>query len=238
MAEEVAQSTESAKKGEDEEDEAPEEPEEPEDDVDEDEDEDEDDEDGGKKSKKGKKGKKAKKGGSKGGMAAMAAIVKKLGAMWASAQAEEKATFEAEAAKQKENYAAAMKAWYESDSYKSFAAEVDEWQQTEEAKTTKKPGKSFRAWRRKKLQGKRLAQRQADRERAKAEKMAAKLKAKAEKPGKKAKAEHFPALLCFDGSLWPMIDPMILRSTNMHCIYVHACQCFQLSWDLDLNDET
>ncbi|CAK9056563.1 Poly [ADP-ribose] polymerase 1 (PARP-1) (ADP-ribosyltransferase diphtheria toxin-like 1) (ARTD1) (DNA ADP-ribosyltransferase PARP1) (NAD(+) ADP-ribosyltransferase 1) (ADPRT 1) (Poly[ADP-ribose] synthase 1) (Protein poly-ADP-ribosyltransferase PARP1) [Durusdinium trenchii] len=191
VAEEVAQSTESAKKGEDEEDEAPEEPEEPEDDVDEDEDEDEDDEDGGKKSKKGKKGKKAKKGGSKGGMAAMAAIVKKLGAMWASAQAEEKATFEAEAAKQKENYAAAMKAWYESDSYKSFAAEVDEWQQTEEAKTTKKPGKSFRAWRRKKLQGKRLAQRQADRERAKAEKMAAKLKAKAEKggkPGKKAKA--------------------------------------------------
>lgn len=57
--------------------------EEPEDDEDE-------DEEGSKKKSKG------------GGMAANAAIVKKLGAMWAAASADEKATFEAQVAKQKE----------------------------------------------------------------------------------------------------------------------------------------
>ena len=53
----------------------------------------EDDEDEDEGSKKKSKG---------GGMAANAAIVKKLGAMWAAASADEKATFEAQVAKQKE----------------------------------------------------------------------------------------------------------------------------------------
>ena len=86
-----------------------------------------------------------------------------------------------------------MKAWYESENFKTFAAEVDEWQASDEAKDTKAPLKSFRQWRRKKLQGKRQQQKLADRERAKAEKMAAKMKAKADKsakPGKKGKARN------------------------------------------------
>ena len=73
----------------DEEMEDPEEPEEPEDEEDE-------DEEGGKK--KGKGG----KGGKGGGMAANAAIIKKLGAMWATASAEEKPKFEERVAKEKE----------------------------------------------------------------------------------------------------------------------------------------
>lgn len=89
-------------------------------------------------------------------------------------------------------YAAEMKAWYESEGFKAFAAEVDEWEAQEKEGKVKSPLKSFRAWRRKKLQGKRQQQKLADRERAKAEKMAAKMKAKADKsaakPGKKGKA--------------------------------------------------
>ena len=75
----------------DEEMEDPEEPEEPE----EPEDEDDEDEEGGKK--KGTGG----KGGKGGGMAANAAIIKKLGVMWATASAEEKAKFEERVAKEK-----------------------------------------------------------------------------------------------------------------------------------------
>ena len=66
--------------------------EEPEDDEDE-------DEEGSKKKSKG------------GGMAANAAIVKKLGAMWAAASADEKATFEAQVAKQKEVGADKRQVW-------------------------------------------------------------------------------------------------------------------------------
>lgn len=81
-----------------------------------------------------------------------------------------------------------MKAWYESEGFKAFAAEVDEWEATQEKEgggKVKSPLKSFRAWRRKKLQGKRQQQKLADRERAKAEKMAAKMKAKADKSAAK-----------------------------------------------------
>ena len=95
-----------------------------------------------------------------------------------------------------------MKAWYDSEGFKAFATEVDEWEVemskgeggegAEGGIKMKAPLKSFRAWRRKKLQGKRQAAKLADRERAKAEKMAAKMKAKADKSAKpkKGKAER------------------------------------------------
>jgi hypothetical protein len=84
-----------------------------------------------------------------------------------------------------------MKAWYDSEGFKAFTMEVDEWEAEikDKGDFPKAPLKSFRAWRRKKLQGKRQQQKLADRERAKAEKMAAKMKAKGEKlKPKKGKA--------------------------------------------------
>ncbi|CAE7754161.1 PECT1 [Symbiodinium sp. CCMP2592] len=89
----------------------------------------------------------------------------------------------------RKKYAEELAAWKTSEAFQAFAMEVDEWSKTEEAQNTKKPRKSFKTWKLKKIQSKRAADKLADRERKKAEMAAARERAKFEKAAGKRKGK-------------------------------------------------
>ncbi|CAE7445105.1 unnamed protein product [Symbiodinium natans] len=115
--------------------------------------------------------------------------LKYLAAAWNALSEEEKATYKAKELELKKKYAEDLAAWKTTEAFQTFAMDVDEWYQTEEAQKTKKPAKSFRLWKTKKMQSKRAADKLADRERVKAEKLAARERAKFEKSAGKKKAK-------------------------------------------------